>query len=295
MSLFKQQLHDYQCLINDFLERCFPEFDEVLEQSMRYSIMAGGKRIRPVLSVSVCEMLGSDPKKALGLAGALEMIHTYSLIYDDLPCMDNDTLRRGKPTNHVVFGEDIALMAGMGLYARAFETVSDTQQEFGLTDRQVLDGIKVLASASGTNGIVSGQVLDIGNVEDNPKVDLDYLMRIHRLKTSAMLEAAVELGAIAANATVQQSESLCQYAKAIGLAFQIRDDILDVIGDQQHMGKSVGKDKLAKKITFVDLLGIERAQNEVERLTKEAKESLSVFANREFLSTFADVLCGRMY
>ena len=209
--------------------------------------------------------------------------------------MDNDTLRRGKPTNHVVFGEDIALMAGMGLYARAFETASDTQQEFGLTDRQVLDGIKVLASASGTNGIVSGQVLDIGNVADNPKVDLDYLMRIHRLKTSAMLEAAVELGAIAANATVQQSESLCQYAKAIGLAFQIRDDILDVIGDQQHMGKSVGKDKLAKKITFVDLLGIERAQNEVERLTKEAKESLSVFANREFLSTFADVLCGRMY
>ena len=179
--------------VNNALEECFPQDDERLTEAMRYSIFAGGKRVRPVLTMLACEFCGKSPERALPFACALEIIHTYSLIYDDMPCMDDDSLRRGRPTNHVVYGEAMALMAGMGLYARAYETVIASD----LTDRQKLSGIDILLNASGFNGIVLGQVLDMEN-NKNTLSEQDVL-RIHRLKTSAMLEACVLCGAVAAD------------------------------------------------------------------------------------------------
>lgn len=186
---FEQRFNDYRAYINEKLAAYVATDGSKICDSMHYSVMAGGKRIRPVLALECCRLCCGDYKKATAFACALEIIHSYSLIYDDLPCMDNDTMRRGKPTNHVVFGEDIALMAGMGLYCRAFEIVTDTYKEFGLTETQLIDGIKALLKASGMNGIVLGQVLDIDNVEGK-HTDLDYIQRVHDYKTSAMLEAS---------------------------------------------------------------------------------------------------------
>lgn len=259
---------------------------------MNYSVMAGGKRIRPVLALECCRLCCGDYKKATAFACALEIIHSYSLIYDDLPCMDNDTMRRGKPTNHVVFGEDIALMAGMGLYCRAFEIVTDTYKEFGLTETQLIDGIKALLKASGMNGIVLGQVLDIDNVAGK-HTDLDYIQRVHDYKTSAMLEASSEVGAICGGATEKQRAALLEYSKNIGLAFQIRDDILDVTGTDGNMGKTLGKDRESGKTTFVDIFGVGGAQRKVVELTERAKSAISCFYDGGFLISFADYLCGR--
>lgn len=273
--------------VNAELENCLPIDGERLTEAMRYSIFAGGKRIRPVLTMLSCEFCKTDFEAALPFACALEIIHTYSLIYDDMPCMDNDSLRRGRPTNHVVFGEDMALMAGMGLYARAFETVMKS----GLSDIQKIEGTKILLNASGYNGIVLGQVLDMDNTHRN--LSEKEVRRIHNLKTSSMIEACALCGAVAANENGEKKEALHTYAKNIGLAFQIRDDILDVIGTQENMGKSIGKDKNEEKTTFVDILGIEKAQNEVERLSSEAVKALEKFGNYDKLSDFADMLCKR--
>ena len=296
MADFKTSLTQYQNLINDRLDKIFAEREPKINDAMRYSVMAGGKRIRPVLALASCEACGTDPEKAILFACALEIIHTYSLIYDDLPCMDNDVLRRGKPTNHVVYGQDVALLAGMGLYARAFEIIHDGYRSLGLSADQVLTAEEVLLSASGMNGIVLGQYFDIENVAANSVVDERYIHRVHELKTSAMLEASVLVGAIAANATEEQKNALHTYAKAIGLAFQIRDDVLDVIGDEKNMGKSLGKDSHDKKMTFVDLYGLEKAQEEVVRLSAEGKRALEPFGEKkQFLCDLADMLCSRIH
>ena len=289
---FEQRFNDYRAYINEKLAAYVATDGSKICDSMHYSVMAGGKRIRPVLALECCRLCCGDYKKATAFACALEIIHSYSLIYDDLPCMDNDTMRRGKPTNHVVFGEDIALMAGMGLYCRAFEIVTDTYKEFGLTETQLIDGIKALLKASGMNGIVLGQVLDIDNVEGK-HTDLDYIQRVHDYKTSAMLEASSEVGAICGGATEKQRASLLEYSKNIGLAFQIRDDILDVTGTDGNMGKTLGKDKESGKTTFVDIFGVGGAQRKVVELTERAKSAISCFYDGGFLISFADYLCGR--
>lgn len=289
---FEQRFNDYRAYINEKLAAYVATDGSKICDSMHYSVMAGGKRIRPVLSLECCRLCCGDYKKATAFACALEIIHSYSLIYDDLPCMDNDTMRRGKPTNHVVFGEDIALMAGMGLYCRAFEIVTDTYKEFGLTETQLIDGIKALLKASGMNGIVLGQVLDIDNVEGK-HTDLDYIQRVHDYKTSAMLEASSEVGAICGGATEKQRAALLEYSKNIGLAFQIRDDILDVTGTDGNMGKTLGKDKESGKTTFVDIFGVGGAQRKVVELTERAKSAISCFYDGGFLISFADYLCGR--
>ena len=282
---FEQRFNDYRAYINEKLAAYVATDGSKICDSMNYSVMAGGKRIRPVLALECCRLCCGDYKKATAFACALEIIHSYSLIYDDLPCMDNDTMRRGKPTNHVVFGEDIALMAGMGLYCRAFEIVTDTYKEFGLTETQLIDGIKALLKASGMNGIVLGQVLDIDNVAGK-HTDLDY-------KTSAMLEASSEVGAICGGATEKQRAALLEYSKNIGLAFQIRDDILDVTGTDGNMGKTLGKDRESGKTTFVDIFGVGGAQRKVVELTERAKSAISCFYDGGFLISFADYLCGR--
>lgn len=289
---FEQKFNDYRAYINEKLAAYVATDGSKICDSMNYSVMAGGKRIRPVLALECCRLCCGDYKKATAFACALEIIHSYSLIYDDLPCMDNDTMRRGKPTNHVVFGEDIALMAGMGLYCRAFEIVTDTYKEFGLTETQLLDGIKALLKASGMNGIVLGQVLDIDNVAGK-HTDLDYIQRVHDYKTSAMLEASSEVGAICGGATEKQRAALLEYSKNIGLAFQIRDDILDVTGTDGNMGKTLGKDRESGKTTFVDIFGVGGAQRKVVELTERAKSAISCFYDGGFLISFADYLCGR--
>ncbi len=289
---FEQRFNDYRAYINEKLAAYVATDGSKICDSMNYSVMAGGKRIRPVLALECCRLCCGDYKKATAFACALEIIHSYSLIYDDLPCMDNDTMRRGKPTNHVVFGEDIALMAGMGLYCRAFEIVTDTYKEFGLTETQLIDGIKALLKASGMNGIVLGQVLDIDNVAGK-HTDLDYIQRVHDYKTSAMLEASSEVGAICGGATEKQRAALLEYSKNIGLAFQIRDDILDVTGTDGNMGKTLGKDKESGKTTFVDIFGVGGAQRKVVELTERAKSAISCFYDGGFLISFADYLCGR--
>lgn len=289
---FEQRFNDYRAYINEKLAAYVATDGTKICDSMNYSVMAGGKRIRPVLALECCRLCCGDYKKATAFACALEIIHSYSLIYDDLPCMDNDTMRRGKPTNHVVFGEDIALMAGMGLYCRAFEIVTDTYKEFGLTETQLIDGIKALLKASGMNGIVLGQVLDIDNVAGK-HTDLDYIQRVHDYKTSAMLEASSEVGAICGGATEKQRAALLEYSKNIGLAFQIRDDILDVTGTDGNMGKTLGKDRESGKTTFVDIFGVGGAQRKVVELTERAKSAISCFYDGGFLISFADYLCGR--
>ena len=292
MINFEQRFNDYRAYINEKLAAYVATDGSKICDSMNYSVMAGGKRIRPVLALECCRLCCGDYKKATAFACALEIIHSYSLIYDDLPCMDNDTMRRGKPTNHVVFGEDIALMAGMGLYCRAFEIVTDTYKEFGLTETQLIDGIKALLKASGMNGIVLGQVLDIDNVAGK-HTDLDYIQRVHDYKTSAMLEASSEVGAICGGATEKQRAALLEYSKNIGLAFQIRDDILDVTGTDGNMGKTLGKDRESGKTTFVDIFGVGGAQRKVVELTERAKSAISCFYDGGFLISFADYLCGR--
>ena len=289
---FEQRFNDYRAYINEKLAAYVATDGSKICDSMNYSVMAGGKRIRPVLALECCRLCCGDYKKATAFACALEIIHSYSLIYDDLPCMDNDTMRRGKPTNHVVFGEDIALMAGMGLYCRAFEIVTDTYKEFGLTETQLIDGIKALLKASGMNGIVLGQVLDIDNVAGK-HTDLDYIQRVHDYKTSAMIEASSEVGAICGGATEKQRAALLEYSKNIGLAFQIRDDILDVTGTDGNMGKTLGKDRESGKTTFVDIFGVGGAQRKVVELTERAKSAISCFYDGGFLISFADYLCGR--
>ena len=282
-----EKLREYCDIVNTALDVAIPDKDEPAVKSMRYSIFAGGKRIRAAIILAFCELFGGDTKKAVPFACAIEMIHTYSLIYDDLPCMDNDTLRRGKPTNHVVFGETTALMAGAALYARAFETVLESEN---LSSDQKIEGMNILLSASGLKGIISGQMLDI---ENKPGLTKDEVMRIHELKTSAMLEASAVLGCVAARCSEREKNIALEYAKNIGLAFQIRDDILDVLGTVEDMGKTLGKDKASMKTTFVDILGLDNAQKEVDRLSEKAKESISDIKENDFLLSLADYLANR--
>ena len=283
----KEQLEKYRISVNDALEKAIPENGEEAVSAMRYSVFAGGKRIRAALVLAFCELFGGKEEAALPFACAIEMIHTYSLIYDDLPCMDNDTLRRGKPTNHVVFGESTALMAGAGLYARAFETVTESCV---LTDSQKLEGISALLSASGLKGIITGQMLDLNN---RPGLTESEVMQIHMLKTGAMIEASAILGCIAAGCGKKEIEKAKKYAEKTGLAFQIRDDILDVTGSVEEVGKTLGKDKAEMKTTFVDILGVENAQKQVEALSAEAKNEIADIAGSGFLCAISDYLAGR--
>lgn len=292
MMTFDEQYSRSRTEIEDSFDLFLPEEkDNILVDSMRYSLLAGGKRIRPVLTLAWCELCGGTSKNALPAAAAVEMIHTYSLIHDDLPCMDNDTLRRGRPTNHVVYGEYVALLAGSGLYDKALETVLDFGKESGLSDGAILQSVKTLCSASGLNGILTGQVLDMKNSDRD--VDRNYLEKVNDLKTASMLSAACVLGCIAAGSDEKTCAAADEYGRAVGQAFQIRDDILDVISTSETLGKTPGKDSDENKTTFVDLLGMEGAQKEVEALTEKALSILENFPNPAFLRELTLRMCGR--
>lgn len=289
---FFNRLEFYGNEITKALENFLPDDGGVLTEAMRYSLFSKGKLIRPIIVLEFCKMSGGDFKKAIPFACAIEMIHSYSLIYDDLPCMDNDTMRRGKKTNHMVFGEGIALMSGAALYSEAFNIITANYKNFNLTDRQCINGISVLNTASGREGILVGQVLDMENVDKNV-TSLTALEKIHSLKTGAMIEASALLGCIAADADDMKMLSAKEFAKYFGLAFQVRDDILDVIGDQEKLGKSIGKDKKGDKTTFVDIMGLQEAQNCLVQYSETAKEHLKEFNDNSFMMSLTDMMCNR--
>ncbi len=279
---------DFLNMINNALEQYLPESDDIVSQAMKYSVRNGGKRIRPMLTLEFCKACGADPQKAIPFACAVEMIHTYSLIHDDLPCMDDDDYRRGKPSCHIAYGEANALLAGDALLTLAFETVvkADVEAE------NVVRAVKELSYSAGILGMVGGQVLDLQN--ENKSLTLAELEQIHNLKTGELIRVACVLGCIAAGADEEKIKAAEAYAKGIGLTFQIVDDILDVTSDAETLGKPIGSDAENQKTTYVSLLGIEKSKEVAAQLTKDAKDALSVYSeNTEALSELADNLLIR--
>lgn len=250
-------------------------YEKNLVDSIEYSLKAGGKRIRPRLVLEFSRLCGGDDETAIPYACALEMIHTYSLIHDDLPCMDDDDMRRGKPSNHKVYGEDIALLAGDALQSLAFETMSKA----AITDsRSALAGVKcinILSSYCGIAGMVGGQVIDLEN--ENKQADLESVTECNRKKTGALIKAACEMGCTIAGADDEKILAARKYGENIGIAFQIVDDILDVTSSDEELGKPVGSDAENNKSTYVSLLGIDECKRRVDKLTAEAIECLNVF------------------
>lgn len=255
--------------------------------AMKYSLTNGGKRLRPILVLEFCKMCGGDTEKAMAYACAVEYVHTYSLIHDDLPCMDNDDLRRGKPSCHKMYGEATALLAGDALLTHAFEIASTAD----FNGAKNADAVSLLAQNSGVCGMIGGQVLDLKYEAASPS--MSQLLTVHKLKTGAMISAACLLGCIAGDATEEQILAASKFAYYLGIAFQIKDDILDVTGDEQKLGKPVGSDKDNEKTTYVDIVGLNKAQEDVEKLTQAAIESLSAFENNEFVSSLAEYLTRR--
>ncbi|XP_010487253.1 PREDICTED: geranylgeranyl pyrophosphate synthase 11, chloroplastic [Camelina sativa] len=248
-----------------------------IQEAVRYSLLAGGKRVRPLLCIAACELVGGDEATAMSAACAVEMIHTSSLIHDDLPCMDNADLRRGKPTSHKVFGEDMAVLAGDALLALAFEHMTVVSSELVAPERMIRAVIE-LAKSIGTTGLVAGQVIDLSRERLNPdNVDLERLEFIHLHKTSALLEAAAVLGVIMGGGTEEEIEKLRKYARCIGLLFQVVDDILDVTKSTDELGKTAGKDVMAGKLTYPRLIGLEKSREVAEKLRREAEEQLLGF------------------
>lgn len=263
---------------------------DIVVNAMRYSIQNGGKRIRPMLTLEFCRVCGGDPKTALPFACAVEMIHTYSLIHDDLPCMDDDDLRRGKPSCHKQFGESYALLAGDGLLTLAFETLTQAKD---VAPQDIVRAVRILAELAGVNGMIGGQVIDL--LSEEKQVDYDTLHCIDRLKTGALIKSAAMLGCIAAGV---QDETILSAAKAyaenIGFAFQVVDDILDVTSDTATLGKPVGSDEKNAKSTFVSLLGLEACKTLADKLTTDAVQALAAIPNdTEFLEALANQLAVR--
>ncbi len=290
----KAYLTQQQALVEAALEASITTvYPETIYESMRYSLMAGGKRLRPILCLATCELAGGSLEMAMPTACALEMIHTMSLIHDDLPAMDNDDYRRGKLTNHKVYGDDVAILAGDGLLAYAFEYVATRTLQ--VPPAQVLQVVARLGRAVGAAGLVGGQVVDLAS-EGQPDVSLETLNFIHRHKTGALLEASVLCGAILAGASDSDQQRFSRYAQQIGLAFQIVDDVLDITATQEELGKTAGKDLQAQKVTYPSLWGIEESRRQANQLIAEAKAELTPFgASAQPLLAIADYITARKH
>lgn len=247
------------------------EYNKVLYDSMAYSINVGGKRVRPILMILAYYIYKSDYKKVLSPAMAIEMIHTYSLIHDDLPCMDNDDLRRGKPTNHKVFGESIAVLAGDALLNEAMKVLVDYSLEEG---RDALRATKIIADAAGSDGMIGGQIVDIIN-EEKEEISLDELNYMHLKKTGELIKASIMAGAVLAGASDKDIKKLEEFGYKLGLAFQIKDDILDVVGNTEDLGKNVHKDQDCNKNNYITIFGLEECKDKCVNLTEECIEILS--------------------
>lgn len=266
-------------------------YPEKIYEAMRYSLLAGGKRLRPILCLASCELAGGTTSMAMPTACALEMIHTMSLIHDDLPAMDNDDYRRGKLTNHKVYGEDIAILAGDALLTYAFEFIATKTEN--VPPQQVLQTLAHLGRAAGAGGLIGGQVVDVES-EGKTDVSLETLNYIHAHKTGALLEACVVCGAILASASAADLQRLSRFAQNIGLAFQIIDDILDITATQEQLGKTAGKDVQAGKVTYPSLWGIEESRRQASQLVDDAKAQLAVFGSKALpLLAIADFITSR--
>ena len=285
-------LHRNATIVENAMREIYSEDPDIasLLDSERYSLFAGGKRIRPALTLEFCKLFGGEESAAIPFACAVEMIHTYSLIHDDLPCMDNDDLRRGKPTNHKVFGETIALLAGDSLLTGAFE-VAASNVEAG-TDVSAM-AVAYLASCAGRYGMIGGQVMDIEG--EKRKLTLDELLKLHSLKTGALISAASVMGALAAGVRLDDKamKDVITYAENIGLAFQIVDDILDCTGDEATLGKRVGADAEHQKNTFMSFYSLEEAQFYADRLTQEAINAVRKYPESDALCALAEWLAKR--
>ena len=281
---------EYKAYIEDFLKSWYARFHDEpqkeLFESMEYSLLAGGKRLRPYFAFEFCRLCGTDWKTAAPFAAAVEMIHTYSLIHDDLPCMDNDDFRRGRPTNHKVYGEAMAVLAGDALLTDAFAVAATAV----LPDPRDLGfAISVLSECAGSLGMVGGQVLDIK--AEQRECTEEEILNIQSRKTGALINAACVLGVIAGGGSEEQLSAASQFAGALGLAFQIRDDMLDVIGTEEEMGKGVGTDDT--KNTFVRLYGLEKCEELVNRYTQVAIDALDAFEDTDDLKALARALTER--
>lgn len=288
----KMTQQDYKILIENELEKCFMGFNELpqkgLAEAMRYSLLAGGKRIRPMLVLEFCRISGGDIEKAIPVACAIEMLHTYSLIHDDLPCMDNDDLRRGRPTNHVIYGECTAVLAGDTLQAEAFGSILRSE----LPAERRAECAMLLADAVGLDGMCGGQYLDMQG--EGSVLTEQQLTEINSRKTGALLVAACQMGVAAAGGTEVQLAAAGHFGAALGLAFQIRDDMLDVLSTDAELGKPVGSDAQENKKTYMALMGEEGCRSTVERLTELAANVVcEAFEDTEFLSELAHSLAVR--
>ncbi len=282
-----------EAAINSILPVVYPE---TIYEAMRYSLMAGGKRLRPILCLATCELLDADPEIAMPTACALEMVHTMSLIHDDLPAMDNDDYRRGQLTNHKVYGEDVAVLAGDALLAYAFELIATQtpQGQGGAQPQQILQVIAQLGKAVGADGLVGGQIVDLAS--EGTAVNEQTLTYIHMHKTAALLEVSVTAGAILAGADSFVVERLSRYAQRIGLAFQIVDDVLDITSTAETLGKTVGKDVAAQKATYPSLWGLEASQRKAQQLVSEANAELAGFDHRALpLMAIANYITARTH
>ena len=279
----------YRSFIEEYLKNWLKKFEDepqkILYDAMSYSLLGGGKRIRPILTLEFCRLCCGDWQKAAPFAAAIEMIQTYSLIHDDLPAMDNDDFRRGKPTNHKVFGEGMAILAGDALLSDAFSCVAAAD----LPAKDIAFAVSVLAQNIGSLGMVGGQVLDI--MSEERELSEQEVLDVQSRKTGALINASCALGVIAGGGTEEQLKAACGFAGLLGLAFQIRDDMLDVIGTQEELGKGVGTDEA--KNTFVRLYGLEKCEELVEKYTSMAIEQLKAFSDTDYIITLARSLTGR--
>ena len=288
-QMLDSRTREYREYMESYLKAYYDRFQnepqKVLFDSMCYSLLAPGKRLRPVFAFEFCRLAGGDWKKAAPFAAAVEMIHNYSLIHDDLPCMDNDDFRRGRPTNHKVYGETLAVLAGDALLTDAFAVAASAQ----VPGDRIAFAIQILSENAGSLGMVGGQVLDMGS--ENRELTEQEVLDIQTRKTGALINAACVLGVIAGGGSEKQLQAASAFAGALGLAFQIRDDMLDVIGTQEEMGKGVGTD--ANKNTFVRLYGLEKCAELVEKYTNVALQQLAAFEDTEYMRQLALSLTTR--
>lgn len=294
MNKFEEQLNQYVFSIEQELSAVLAyssgEPQSLVSEAMDYSASAGGKRIRPLLLLEFSRVFGGDSRQTMGFACALEMIHTYSLIHDDLPCMDNDDFRRGKPSCHKRYGEANALLAGDGLLTLAFETAASSVERGMPADRAV-KCLALLAKQAGVQGMIGGQVIDLAS--EGKKISGELLTEMHRMKTGALIKAACEIGTLAACGFVPAY--VTEYADNLGLAFQAVDDILDVRGDEQELGKPVGSDSESQKSTYVSIYGLKRASDMASGFTAAAKQALQNIPDHEFLMSLTDYLLKRTH
>ncbi len=292
----KLYLKDRCKLVDNALERLLPPDDEQpasLHKSMRYSVFAGGKRVRPILMLAACEAVGGSIDDAMPAACAMEMIHTYSLIHDDLPAMDDDDFRRGNPTNHKVFGEAVAILAGDALLTQAFIAMSSPEYAAKVPPAALLAVIREIGRCAGSHGMVGGQVVDMES-EGKPDIDLPTVQYIHTHKTGALIKASVKAGALLGAADEKALAALTQYGEAVGLAFQIADDILDIEGTTEEIGKDAGSDEARGKATYPAMIGLSASKQRAAELVEMALESLAGFdAKAEPLREIARYIVSR--